>query len=52
MRIPAGAHTIEFKFEPKTYKTGEQIALASSILLYLVLGGALYMEWKRKNSQA
>ncbi|MBK9478431.1 MAG: YfhO family protein [Bacteroidetes bacterium] len=50
MRIPAGAHTIEFKFEPKTYKTGEQIALASSILLYLVLGGALYMEWKRKNS--
>ncbi|MBL0048894.1 MAG: hypothetical protein IPP32_12455 [Bacteroidetes bacterium] len=52
MRIPAGEHKIEFKFEPKTYATGEKIALASSILLYLVLAGALFQELRSKKSEA
>jgi uncharacterized membrane protein YfhO len=40
MIIPAGEHTVEFKFEPKVYETSESISLAGSILLVLfVLGG-------------
>lgn len=34
MLVPAGKHTIEFKFEPKTILMGEKIAFASSIILY------------------
>ena len=38
MRLPAGKHTIEFRFEPKSYARGEQIALVSSVLLVGLLG--------------
>jgi hypothetical protein len=37
MVIPAGDHTIEFKFEPAIYNTGEAISYASSILLLLLV---------------
>lgn len=36
MMIPEGKHVIEYKFEPKSYYTGETIALIGSILLILV----------------
>jgi uncharacterized membrane protein YfhO len=40
LEIPAGKHTIEFKFEPKPYLVGNKITMASSwILLILVIGG-------------
>ncbi|MBK7850655.1 MAG: YfhO family protein [Bacteroidetes bacterium] len=53
MRVPAGTHTIEWKFEPTVVKTGEKIALASSALLILLVGGLGWMEWKKgKSSQA
>ncbi|NUM50691.1 MAG: YfhO family protein [Flavobacteriales bacterium] len=48
MRIPAGNHKIEFRFEPKVYRTGENIGLASSILLFAFVGFALYKELKEK----
>ncbi len=44
MKIPAGKHKIEFKFEPETYQTGENIALIGSILLALALIGVLGKE--------
>jgi len=37
MTVPAGNHTIEFKFQPSIYSTGESISLASSILLLLLV---------------
>jgi hypothetical protein len=37
MVVPAGKHTIEFKFEPRIYSTGETISYASSILLLLLV---------------
>ena len=39
--VPAGAHTIEFKFEPKSYAVGNGVSLASSIALLLVLVAAI-----------
>ena len=51
MRIPAGKHTIEFKFEPQRYIVGEKIALGSSILLFIVVIGALYVSFKKSREE-
>lgn len=47
MVIPKGDHTIEFKFEPNSYYTGETIALITSILVILIVLGGLGYEVKR-----
>lgn len=47
MDIPAGKHTIEFKFEPQVIKTGSTIALFSSIGMLLLLIGGIYFERKK-----
>ncbi|MAC42225.1 MAG: hypothetical protein CMJ05_10630, partial [Pelagibacterales bacterium] len=48
MEVPAGNHTIEFKFEPKVYKIGEGISLASSIMLILLLVFVSFKELKQE----
>jgi hypothetical protein len=48
MRVPAGQHTIEFKFEPKAYFTGEKISLASSALLIIMFVIIITAEMIRK----
>ncbi len=40
MVVPAGNHTVTFKFEPQSYKTGNRVSLASSLILILVLAWA------------
>ncbi|NOY48261.1 MAG: YfhO family protein [Chlorobi bacterium] len=47
MEIPAGNHTIEFKFEPQIIKTGSGIALGSTIIVVLLIIGGLFYEFKR-----
>ncbi|MFV8346634.1 YfhO family protein [Flavobacterium sp. ZB4P13] len=47
MIIPAGKHTIEFKFEPQVIKTGSTITLISSIGMLLLLAGGIYFERKK-----
>jgi hypothetical protein len=49
MVVPAGNHEIVFEFKPKSYSVGNTISLASSILLILAIGGALFFEYKKKN---
>lgn len=44
LRIPAGKHKIEFKFQPKTYKTSNNIALVGSLAILLVLVGGVWMQ--------
>ncbi|MBL0050076.1 MAG: YfhO family protein [Bacteroidetes bacterium] len=52
MIVPAGNHTIEFKFEPVIYKTGETISLASSSIMLLLFFGALIIPFFRKQKSA
>jgi hypothetical protein len=35
LNVPAGEHTVEFKFEPRSYVIGERISFASSALVLL-----------------
>ena len=48
MRVPAGEHTIEFKFHPKSYYMGEKVSLASSAILILLVLGTFYVEIKKR----
>ena len=50
LAVPAGAHAIDFKFEPSAYKVGNSVSLASSVLLVLVLVGAGVYVARRKPS--
>ena len=47
-QLEAGNHTVEFKFEPVSYYTGEKISLAGSILLVAALGFAFYNDKRKK----
>jgi hypothetical protein len=47
LEIPAGKHTIEFKFEPQVIKTGGIIVLMSGLGMLLLIGGGIYFEQKK-----
>lgn len=47
LSIPAGNHTIEFKFEPQVVKTGSTIALISFVIMFLLVAGGIYLERKK-----
>ncbi len=46
MIVPAGKHEITYKFEPTTYYTGEKIAMAGSILLFLFIIGGAFLQYR------
>jgi len=46
IKIPAGNHVVEFKFEPAVYHVSERIALASSVILLLLLAFVSIKELK------
>lgn len=52
IKLPAGEHKIEFRFEPETFYTGDRIAMISSILLWLTVIGSLAMLLKQSNKPA
>jgi len=48
MKIPAGKHVVEFRFEPSSYTIGKMISLISSVLVLLLLIGVGYLTLKGK----
>jgi hypothetical protein len=50
LKVPAGNHNIEFRFEPTVIGTGEKIAYASSWLLYGGLFLVLGLSFRRKKN--
>ena len=51
IKVPAGEHTVEFKFEPTVVQMGSQIALASNILLGLIIIGGLGFSLRPKKTK-
>jgi hypothetical protein len=49
LEIPAGNHTIEFKFEPEAYTVGNKVTMASSWLVLLILLGSIGWTLKKEN---
>jgi len=47
MNIPAGKHTIDFKFEPAVWKVGEPISLVASLILILLMLTMLGLEARK-----
>ncbi|MBL7840444.1 MAG: YfhO family protein [Cyclobacteriaceae bacterium] len=41
LEVPAGKHTIEFKFEPRAYTVGNKVTTACSWIMLLVLLGSI-----------
>jgi hypothetical protein len=49
MAVPAGDHTIEFRFEPKSYLIGNRLSIWAGIVTYLLMIGVLvtWAKWLR-----
>ena len=52
LKIPAGEHQVEFKFEPVVYSIGEKLSLAFSLLLLAGVGFAGYRELNNNSAPA
>jgi hypothetical protein len=47
--LPAGQNKeIRFAFHPSSFYTGEKLAMIGGIISWLLLLGAIFMEWRRK----
>ena len=51
MVVPAGKHTIEFKFEPALFFISRTISAVASWLLFALLLAALFFEWRRSQKK-
>ncbi len=51
LQVPKGEHTITFKFIPQVIKKGSSIALASSLLLGVLLITGLFFKYRDLNKQ-
>ncbi|MEM6843818.1 MAG: YfhO family protein [Bacteroidota bacterium] len=49
--IPAGQHTIEFSFNPTSYRVGSTVSLISSVLLLLIVVAALVFSFRPSSNQ-
>lgn len=47
LNLPAGNHSIEFKFEPQAYKLGNTLALIAALAAYILLAIAAWLGWKK-----
>ncbi|HZE83880.1 MAG TPA: YfhO family protein, partial [Puia sp.] len=48
MSVPAGDHTIEFRFEPHSYAIGNTITVITSLLGWVLVIGAVVVEIRKK----
>ncbi|RXK85932.1 YfhO family protein [Filimonas effusa] len=51
MAIPAGKHTIDFRFEPQSFKTGQTLVYVGNILLLLSLALGVFAIWKQNKKE-
>jgi hypothetical protein len=51
LRVPAGAHKIEFKFEPASFTTGYTIDLVLSSLLLAAIAGLIFLDHRARSKK-
>lgn len=51
LQLPAGKHTVEFKFEPRSYLMGETLSLIFSLLLFIAVAGTFYWNWRTEQNE-
>ena len=51
LEIPAGKHTIEFKFDPQVIKTGGTLVLLSGFGMLLLIGFGIFYESKKTSKR-
>jgi hypothetical protein len=52
LSVPAGKHSIEFKFEPQGYLTGRMLTKNSTFVLILLLLAGIFFTWKQSRQKA
>ncbi|WP_223860963.1 YfhO family protein [Spirosoma validum] len=52
MRIPAGKHTVEFRFDPPLAHTGDTIDLICNVLLIALIGFVIFHEGRNRRSKS
>ena len=52
LAVPAGKHEIKFEFKPDGYYTGKKLTSIFSIVLLVILGAGIFMEWRNRNQTA
>lgn len=51
LKVPAGKHTIEFKFDPRSIHTTETIAYVGLVLLLLTAIFLIFQVWRKSSSK-
>jgi hypothetical protein len=52
LSVPAGNHTIEFKFEPSSYYNGQTYVYIANVLLWLSIFASIFVFWKKNQKAA
>ncbi len=52
IKVPAGAHNINFEFKPESFYNGKKIAMVSSIILILMALGAVAQAFRKQGGAA
>ncbi|MCY7293125.1 MAG: YfhO family protein, partial [Ferruginibacter sp.] len=50
MVVPAGKHTIEFKFEPQVYFMSRSVSAVANWIVFILLLVAIFFEWKKRKN--
>ncbi len=48
--IPAGKHTVEFRFEPTSIRVTDAVAYVAQLVMLLMFGWIVYNTWKRNKN--
>jgi hypothetical protein len=51
VQVPAGEHSVEWSFEPTTWKRGQTMSMTGSALLLMLLLSAVFVEWKQRGNK-
>jgi len=49
--VPAGNHRIEFKFDPDSYRIGNNVSMIVGVLSILILVYGIFVFWKKYNNK-